>query len=87
MPAPIIERGLFDKVQVIARIRDESYALLCYAEGPHRVRLLLTVGPDEALIEHGTRVFRERTDPPFDGFEVWDGARRVDPKVIEEPDQ
>jgi hypothetical protein len=37
----------------------------------------LTLGPDEALIEQGKRIFRERTGRPFDGFEVWDGARRV----------
>ena len=28
-------------------------------------------------MEQGKQIFRERTDRPFDGFEVWDGARRV----------
>jgi hypothetical protein len=37
----------------------------------------LSPGPDEALIEQGKRIFLERTDRLFDGFEVWDGARRV----------
>lgn len=37
----------------------------------------LTSGPDEALIEQGKIILRTRPDGPFDGFEVWDGARRV----------
>ncbi len=37
----------------------------------------LTPGTDEALIEQGQKLFRKRPDPPFDGFEIWDGARRV----------
>ena len=37
----------------------------------------LTAGPDEALIEQGKTILRARSDKPFDGFEVWDGARRV----------
>jgi hypothetical protein len=38
----------------------------------------LTPGSDEALIEQAKRVFRElRADRRFDGFEVWDGGRRV----------
>ena len=32
----------------------------------------LTAGPDEFLV-----IFRERTDRPFDGFEIWDGTRRL----------
>jgi hypothetical protein len=46
----------------------------------------LTPGPDEALVEQGKAIFRERTDRPFDGFEVWDGARRlhVHPKEAED---
>jgi len=36
----------------------------------------LEPGTDEALIEQGQKLFRERTDR-LDGFEVWDGARRV----------
>jgi hypothetical protein len=38
----------------------------------------LTAGTDEALIEQAKRVFHElRPDRPFDGFEIWDGTRRV----------
>ena len=37
----------------------------------------LTAGPDDALIKQAKQIFRERTDRPFDGFEVWDRARRV----------
>jgi len=36
----------------------------------------LTPGTDEALIEQAQKLFRERTER-VDGFEVWDGARRV----------
>jgi hypothetical protein len=63
----------------------------CYLmrKGHIQAVVLLTAGPDEALIEQGNRIFRERTDRPFDGFEVWDGARRVHvyPEEIEESDQ
>ena len=38
---------------------------------------LLTPGPDEALIEQGKSLFRERPDRAYDGFEVWDGVRRL----------
>ena len=49
----------------------------------------LTGGSDEALIEQGKRIFRERTNRPFDGFEVWDGTRRVYvyPEEIKDPDK
>jgi hypothetical protein len=48
----------------------------------------LTSGSDESLIEQSKTIFRERTDRPFDGFEVWDGARRVyvHPEEIESPE-
>ena len=45
----------------------------------------LTAGNDDSLIEEAQRIFRERTDRPFDGFEVWDGARRVHVHVAEAP--
>ena len=49
----------------------------------------LAGGSDEALIEQGKRIFRERTNRPFDGFEVWDGTRRVYvyPEEIKNPDK
>jgi len=37
----------------------------------------LEPGPDEALIEQARTLFGQRTDQPLDGFEVWDGKRRV----------
>jgi len=37
----------------------------------------LTAGPDEALIEQAKKLFRERAVRSFDGFEVWDGKRRL----------
>ena len=37
----------------------------------------LTAGLDEDLIDQGKRIFRERPDQLFDGFEVWDGKRRL----------
>jgi hypothetical protein len=48
----------------------------------------LTAGPDESLIEQAKLIFNERTDRPFDGFEVWDGARRVyfHPETDGDPD-
>jgi len=33
--------------------------------------------PDEALIDQARALFRKKTDQPLDGFEIWDGARRV----------
>jgi len=36
----------------------------------------LSPGTDEDLIEQGQKRFRERTDR-VDGFEVWDGTRKV----------
>ena len=63
----------------------------CYLmrKGHIEAVVILTAGPDEALIEQGKRVFGDRTDRPFDGFEVWDGARRVyvHPEEIKEPNQ
>jgi hypothetical protein len=49
----------------------------------------LASGTDEELIEQGKRVFQERGDRPFDGFEIWDGARRVyvHPEATEAPDK
>lgn len=38
---------------------------------------LLIPAPDEALIEQGKAHFRRLADHSFDGFEIWDGARRV----------
>ena len=48
---------------------------------------LLTPGPDYALIEQSQQLFREQTDRYFDGFEVWDGTRRVHvyPEETEDP--
>lgn len=38
----------------------------------------LTAGPDESLVEQAHGHFERRTgQEKFDGFEVWDGARRV----------
>jgi len=37
----------------------------------------LTAAPDKSLIEQANQIFREQNDRYFDGFEVWDGARRV----------
>ena len=47
----------------------------------------LTPGPDESLIEQGKQIFLEQTDRYFDGFEVWDGKRRlhVYPAETEDP--
>jgi hypothetical protein len=48
----------------------------------------LAAGPDDALIEQGKKLFREQSEKSFDGFEVWDGARRlhVHPKATEAVD-
>ena len=46
----------------------------------------LTAGPAEFLIEQGKAHFsRRQLDDSFDGFEVWDGSRRlhVYPEVAE----
>ena len=37
----------------------------------------LAAGPDDALIEQGRKIFLAQTDRYFDGFEVWDGERRL----------
>lgn len=37
----------------------------------------LTAGPDEALIAQGRKLFARLPDNSFDGFEVWDGNRRL----------
>ena len=38
----------------------------------------LTAGPDESLVEQAHAIFARRISvEPFDGFEVWDLARRV----------
>lgn len=37
----------------------------------------LAAGPDESLIEQAKAHFDRRSEEPFDGFEVWDGKRRV----------
>jgi hypothetical protein len=37
----------------------------------------LTAGSDEALIEQGRALFGERSGNIYDGFEVWDGDRRL----------
>lgn len=37
----------------------------------------LRPGSDDALIEQGKAHFRRRAGEAFDGFEVWDGTRRV----------
>jgi hypothetical protein len=37
----------------------------------------LTEGSDADLIEQGKARFNSLTDNYFDGFEVWDGARRL----------
>ena len=49
----------------------------------------LEAGPDESLIEQGRRIFRQRTDQPFDGFEIWDRTRQVHvhPEPIEDADR
>jgi hypothetical protein len=63
----------------------------CYLmrKGHIKAVVILTAGPDEALIEQGKRIFSDRPDRPFDGFEVWDGARRVHvyPEEVGEPGQ
>jgi hypothetical protein len=43
-------------------------------------------GPDDFLIEQAKAFFQRQSDQ-FDGFEVWDGKRRlhVYPEVIDEP--
>ena len=53
--------------------------LRCYLmrKGHFAAVEFLTPAPDEELIEQGKRIFNHRTDRPFDGFEVWDGARRL----------
>ncbi len=60
----------------------------CYLTRNGRIAAVqfLKTGSDEELIEQSRRIFRERTDQPFDGFEVWDGARRVhvQPEKIED---
>ena len=47
----------------------------------------LTSGSDEALIQQGKQKFLEQSDRYFDGFEVWDGKRRlhVYPEEVEAP--
>ena len=48
----------------------------------------LTAGTDEDLIEQGSEIFRELSDRNrFDGFEIWDGARRVHVHPVEVEDQ
>jgi hypothetical protein len=38
----------------------------------------LAAGPDSSLIEQGERIFvAAKARMNFDGFEIWDGARRV----------
>jgi len=37
----------------------------------------LNPGPDESLVEQCHRIFLAQTDRYFDGFEVWDGKRRL----------
>ena len=46
----------------------------------------VTVGPDESLIEQAKEHFGSRVGECFDGFEVWDGTRRVfgHPNVLQE---
>ena len=37
----------------------------------------LETGPDAELIDQGKAHFDRRADERFDGFEVWDGKRRL----------
>ena len=39
--------------------------------------VFLAPGPDADLIAQGKAHFTRRADDGFDGFEVWDGTRRV----------
>ena len=39
--------------------------------------VFLTAGPDKDLVEQGKRIFAQQADKAFDGFEVWDGTRRL----------
>lgn len=39
--------------------------------------VFLTAGPDEKMVEEARAHFERRQDERFDGFKVWDRARRV----------
>jgi hypothetical protein len=51
----------------------------CYLMQNGHIRAVefLTPGPDESLIEQGKSHFASKSLDAFEGFEVWDGARRV----------
>jgi hypothetical protein len=49
--------------------------------------VVLVTGSDSALVEQGKAIFARQSDDAFDGFEVWDGTRRlhVHPENAETP--
>jgi hypothetical protein len=62
----------------------------CYLmrKGHIKAIVFLSKGTDIALIEQGEAIFRQQTESAFDGFEVWDGTRRVHvhPEDADTPD-
>ena len=63
----------------IGRVSATERSLRCYLMKNGHIATVefLTAGSDEVLIEQGHAIFRERMGQRYDGFEVWDGARRV----------
>jgi len=59
----------------------------CYLmRGGHIAAVVLLIpGKDEALIDQGKLIFHERHADAFDGFEVWDGVRRLHVHPTEGP--